>query len=67
MVGSKIISAGVFVSLKVSPMFVLVKMEGSPISLLTKPYLSSSMIKLSHAHPGGPGGPEGPLGPCNPF
>ena len=67
MFGSKKNSVEVFPSLKVSPMFVLVNMEGSSISLLTKPYLSSSMIKLSHAHPGGPGGPEGPLGPCNPF
>ena len=46
--------------------FVRPKMEESSLYLFTKPYLSSSMIKLLHTHPGGPGGPGGPVGPGTP-
>ena len=56
-------SFGVF---KLSPTFVRPKMEGTLVFLLTKPYLSNSMIKLLHTHPGGPGGPGGPVGPGSP-
>ena len=46
--------------------FVPPKMEESSVCLFTKPYLSNSMIKLLHVHPGGPGSPGGPVGPKSP-